>query len=145
MSNIINLNQAIENKINKIKLEDALRYVRTGEIKSLTLAIEKNNFSGQEICIIAEEACRQENKSLVKWILNRNEEILYYYPSDILDVAVGTCNYDLLNIVLDSYSNGYIPQLKYAGTCDRAKLNNRIDILNLLKEYNVDILSKECK
>lgn len=145
MNNIINLNQVIENKINNIKLDDALKYVRTGEIKSLTLAIERNCFNGQEICIIAEEACRQENKNLTKWILNRNEEILYYYPSDILDIAVGTCNYDILKVVLDSYSNEYTPQLKYAGTCDRAKLNNREDILNLLEEYNIDTSVKECR
>ena len=126
----------VEN-IDKVSLGAAINLIESGNTEKLKDNKILKSFASEEICLLAEESCRYQREDLLLWIINKHEEILYFYPCDILDIAVATCNYSILNKVLESYHKEYRPILKYKSSCDRAIANHRFDIINALKNRNV--------
>lgn len=143
MCKVINIDEIINKKLENIDFNQIVEYVKTENNNSLTMeAIRKNSLNGEEICIIAEECCRSENVDLLDNILKENEEVLYCFYNNILDIAVESCNYKLVQTVLNRHSKEFSPLLKYEHSCHRAIENNRVDIINLLKENNVTVPRK---
>ena len=137
MSKVIDFNKKINEIINNTNLDGALKMVREKKNNSLILTLKNNCFVGEEICLIAEEACRYENIEFLKWILLNHDEVLYYYPCEILDIAINSFNCDLLKLVLEAYDKEYSPIIKYKETYERVAVNNKIDVIDLLRKYKV--------
>ena len=139
MTNVVNINDIVNEKIKHINIEEALNAIRTSETKMVIKALERNKFNSEEVCILVEEACRYENIEVAECILKNYKEILYFFHCDVLDVAVMSCNFELIEMVLDQYDDGYIPELKYQWSLDRAKANNKVEILNLIQNKNIKV------
>lgn len=109
------------------------------DINKLENILKSESLEADEICIMAEELCRCEKIDTLNTLLDKYSEVLYYHHCDILDIAVGTCNIELLKMILSKYDKDYSPLIKYEGSCHRAIKNKREDVLKLLQEHNVNI------
>lgn len=110
------------------------------DLNKLNRILKTESLTPEEVCVLAEELCRYEKIDSLNIILEKHSEVLYYYHCDILDIAVGTCNIDLLKMILSKYDVDYNPSIKYEGSCHRAVENKRKDVLELLREHNVNII-----
>lgn len=119
---------------------DNLIYLVKNDIKKLNKTIKHQKLDADELCILTEELCRYERIDALDWLLSKHTEILYYHECDILDIAVGTCNIDLIKMILSKFEENYSPEIKYEGSCHRAIENKRKDVLDLLKEHKVNIM-----
>lgn len=121
------------------RLEFLLKLIKT-DINKLNNILKSEKLDAEELCIVVEELCRYERTHTLSAILDKHSEVLYYHHCDILDIAVGTCNLELIKMVLSKYETDYSPSIKYEGSCHRAIENKRKDILEVLKEHKVNII-----
>ena len=123
---------------NRIALKDILNLAKENKIEVVKEIVTKKELNGDELLLLVENAARNENIQLVEWITSTRKEVLYCYRCDILDIAVSTCNIELIKTIISKYDEDYTPSLKYSWTLDRVLANNRADILNILKERKID-------
>lgn len=136
---IIGLNKKRDNELGRINLKTILNLAKEDNIEAIKEIIEKKELNGDELCLLVENAARNENVELVEWIVSTRREVLYYYMCDVLDIAVSTCNIELIKTIISQYDDEYIPSLKYSWTLDRVIANNRNDILKLLTDRKINI------
>lgn len=141
---VINLNSIIRERIINITLADAMAMVRNNKTILLREAIKNNVINGEELCIVIEQIIRYENIDLMKWILKERKELLYYYPCDILDTAVATCNIDMIKFILEQYDSDCRPCIKYESSLDRAIINNKTEVLELIYQFEVQVIREKC-
>lgn len=137
MSKIVEFKRPYPKRENNIDM--LLRLVKNNT-KELDAIIESEKIEADDLCILVEELCRYERIQTLNFLLDKYNEVLYYHECDVLDVAVGTCNIDLIKMILSKYDKAYSPSIKYESSCYRAIENKRTDILELLKKHNVNII-----
>lgn len=136
---IIDLYKRRSDEISKIDLKTILNLAKESRVEVVQEIITKKELNGDELCLLVENAARNENIQLVKWIISTRRELLYYYKCDILDITISTCNIELIKTLISQYDEDYIPSLKYIWTLDRVIANNRKDILKILADRKINI------
>lgn len=138
MGNIIDLNE--QRKKNNIKETYYIVDLIKSNNNKLNPIINNKHYDAEEILLLVEELARYENIEMLSKIIDDNKEILYYHQCDLLDIVIGTCNLELLKMLLSKYDKDYVPSIKYKGTCDRAIANKRKDILDELNKRKINII-----
>lgn len=135
---VVSLNKKRDSELGRINLKTILSLAKEDNIDLVKEIIEKNKLNGDELCLLAENAARNENVELIKWIISARNEVLYCYMCDILDITISTCNIQLIETVISQYDDAYTPVLKYRWTLDRVIANDRSDILKILKDRKIN-------
>lgn len=118
------------------------KHIKVKDLISIQKEIEKQPDDIVALCAIMQDSIISKYTEAVLWLLDNHNEILYFEPFNIVDIATKAYDPEILELILSRYNGLYSLKLEDEYSIDRCLIRKEYKILQILKKYKIELPKK---